>query len=247
MAANRAVAPLLAGIDPSLLQPPVNVLRLSLHPGGIAPRDRERVRVAHAHRRAPSAAGGRHRRCGRWRRSWTNCAAIRLPTTAGGDRKRRATSEGSLVPLRLRTEPGVLIVHEHDDDLRDTGGHHAVGAGHRVVLPGRCGHRRRAAARSRHSGVAGLPFAPPARTSESRDRRVQGVACSQVTRGHGHATIADRDRGHRQLPFVDVEPRVPAARSLTGHRTRAPGVAGRPEDGDPAVAATSNSSRVTAE
>ena len=38
VAANRAVAPLLAGIDPSLLQPPVNVLRLSLHPGGIAPR-----------------------------------------------------------------------------------------------------------------------------------------------------------------------------------------------------------------
>ncbi|MBN9657757.1 MAG: helix-turn-helix transcriptional regulator [Acidobacteria bacterium] len=37
-AANRAVAPLLEGIDPSLLQPPVNVLRLSLHPAGLAPR-----------------------------------------------------------------------------------------------------------------------------------------------------------------------------------------------------------------
>ena len=37
-ASNRAVAPLLAGIDPSLLQPPVNVLRLSLHPLGLAPR-----------------------------------------------------------------------------------------------------------------------------------------------------------------------------------------------------------------
>lgn len=36
--ANRAVAPLLAGIDPDLLQPPVNVLRLSLHPRGLAPR-----------------------------------------------------------------------------------------------------------------------------------------------------------------------------------------------------------------
>lgn len=35
---NRAVAPLLAGVDPSLLQPPVNVLRLSLHPKGLAPR-----------------------------------------------------------------------------------------------------------------------------------------------------------------------------------------------------------------
>jgi transcriptional regulator with XRE-family HTH domain len=36
--ANKAVAPLLAGADPSLLKPPVNVLRLSLHPGGLAPR-----------------------------------------------------------------------------------------------------------------------------------------------------------------------------------------------------------------
>lgn len=36
--ANRAVAPLLAGADAALLQPPVNVLRLSLHPAGLAPR-----------------------------------------------------------------------------------------------------------------------------------------------------------------------------------------------------------------
>ena len=32
------LAPLLATADPSLLQPPVNVLRLSLHPQGLAPR-----------------------------------------------------------------------------------------------------------------------------------------------------------------------------------------------------------------
>lgn len=38
LAANRAVAPLLAGVDPALLEPPVNVLRLSLHPRGLAPR-----------------------------------------------------------------------------------------------------------------------------------------------------------------------------------------------------------------
>lgn len=35
---NAAVAPLLAGVDASLLAPPVNVLRLSLHPQGLAPR-----------------------------------------------------------------------------------------------------------------------------------------------------------------------------------------------------------------
>ncbi|KAA2237200.1 helix-turn-helix domain-containing protein [Salinarimonas soli] len=38
VAANAAVPPLLAGVrDPALLAPPVNVLRLSLHPDGLAP------------------------------------------------------------------------------------------------------------------------------------------------------------------------------------------------------------------
>src|SRR6185436_16473693 len=38
VASNRAVAPMLVGIDPALLAPPVNVLRLTLHPKGLAPR-----------------------------------------------------------------------------------------------------------------------------------------------------------------------------------------------------------------
>lgn len=38
VAANAAVAPLLEGTDRSLHEPPVNVLRMSLHPGGLAPR-----------------------------------------------------------------------------------------------------------------------------------------------------------------------------------------------------------------
>ena len=38
VAANRALAPLLEGIDAELLRPPVNVLRLSLHPEGLAPK-----------------------------------------------------------------------------------------------------------------------------------------------------------------------------------------------------------------
>ena len=36
--ANRAVGPLLAGVETELLQPPINVLRVSLHPAGLAPR-----------------------------------------------------------------------------------------------------------------------------------------------------------------------------------------------------------------
>jgi transcriptional regulator with XRE-family HTH domain len=38
--ANRAAGQLLVGCDPSLLEPPVNALRVSLHPGGLAPRIR---------------------------------------------------------------------------------------------------------------------------------------------------------------------------------------------------------------
>lgn len=38
VAANAGLAPLLAGVAPALLEPPVNVLRLSLHPDGVAPR-----------------------------------------------------------------------------------------------------------------------------------------------------------------------------------------------------------------
>src|SRR5581483_898097 len=38
VASNSALGPLLEGIDDALLQPPVNVMRLALHPDGLAPR-----------------------------------------------------------------------------------------------------------------------------------------------------------------------------------------------------------------
>jgi transcriptional regulator with XRE-family HTH domain len=37
VSANSALAPLLAGVDPELMKPPVNVLRTTLHPRGLAP------------------------------------------------------------------------------------------------------------------------------------------------------------------------------------------------------------------
>lgn len=40
VSSNRALPALLDGCDPALLTPPVNVLRLALHPGGVAPRIR---------------------------------------------------------------------------------------------------------------------------------------------------------------------------------------------------------------
>src|SRR6202795_1239250 len=38
VSANRMVMPLLEGISPDMLAPPLNVLRLSFHPRGLAPR-----------------------------------------------------------------------------------------------------------------------------------------------------------------------------------------------------------------
>lgn len=38
VAANAAVAPLLTGVDPALMTAPVNLMRLCLHPRGLAPR-----------------------------------------------------------------------------------------------------------------------------------------------------------------------------------------------------------------
>jgi transcriptional regulator with XRE-family HTH domain len=38
IATNRVTTLLFAGVDPALTQPPINVLRLSLHPAGLAPR-----------------------------------------------------------------------------------------------------------------------------------------------------------------------------------------------------------------
>ncbi|MEV0368797.1 helix-turn-helix transcriptional regulator [Streptomyces sp. NPDC050636] len=39
-AANRGITALLEGVDESLLQPPLNAMRITMHPGGLAPRIR---------------------------------------------------------------------------------------------------------------------------------------------------------------------------------------------------------------
>jgi hypothetical protein len=38
VAGNRAIAVLTEGVAPELLEPPVNILRMALHPDGVAPR-----------------------------------------------------------------------------------------------------------------------------------------------------------------------------------------------------------------
>ena len=107
MVAHNAVVPvLIAGCAAELLQPPVNVLRLSLHPEGLAPRIvnlrewRAHLLVAPATGRSPPAATPRSRRCTR------SCAAIRSPRPTGS----RRTADGSdvVVPLVFDSPLGRL-------------------------------------------------------------------------------------------------------------------------------------------
>jgi hypothetical protein len=103
VAANRAVAPLLDGVDPSLLAPSVNVLRLSLHPAGLAPR-------------IENLADWRHHLLDRLRRqvdaSGDATLAGLLDELRGYPAPRNAAPPedfgGVAVPLRIATRRGTL-------------------------------------------------------------------------------------------------------------------------------------------
>jgi transcriptional regulator with XRE-family HTH domain len=102
VASNRAVASMLTGITASLLEPPVNVLRLSLHPDGLA-------------RRIANLSEWRSHLLDRLRRQ---IDVSRDPVLGALMTELRAyphdaadtveTCAGVVVPLRLITEAGVL-------------------------------------------------------------------------------------------------------------------------------------------
>ena len=101
--ANRAASALLLdGVAPELLEPPVNVLRLSLHPDGHGAADRQPRRVARAPARAPRAA----------RSPLTGDAALRALLRRGRGLPGAAARAGDrpggdiVVPLRLRAGDG---------------------------------------------------------------------------------------------------------------------------------------------
>ena len=100
--ANRAVPPLLEGAATQLLQPPVNVLRLSLHPQGLAPR-------------IENLAEWRGHLLARLRRqiAMSGSVALRelldeLTEYPGGEAHPEPRCDAIVVPLRLRTPAGVL-------------------------------------------------------------------------------------------------------------------------------------------
>jgi transcriptional regulator with XRE-family HTH domain len=109
VSANAAVGLLLAGVEPRLLQPPVNVLRLGLHPQGLAPR-------------IENPAQWRAHLLTRLRQQIAATADPTLiemlveldgypgPSGAGdeSDAADRTNYAGVIVPIRLRTPAGVL-------------------------------------------------------------------------------------------------------------------------------------------
>jgi transcriptional regulator with XRE-family HTH domain len=99
--ANAAASRLLAGSAPHLLEPPVNVLRLSLHPDGMAPRIANlaewRTHVLHRLDRQAAATGD----------PVLHALHDELAALPGGTSPARP--DGIVVPLRFRTGDGTEL------------------------------------------------------------------------------------------------------------------------------------------
>ncbi|HEX2251984.1 MAG TPA: helix-turn-helix transcriptional regulator [Thermoanaerobaculia bacterium] len=109
VAANRAVGPLLAGIASELLRPPANVLRLSLHPAGLAPRianlEQWRAHVlARLHRQVEITADPALAALHDELRGYPVPDGAAGPDAAAGEQDYAEV----VVPLRLRTDWGLL-------------------------------------------------------------------------------------------------------------------------------------------
>jgi transcriptional regulator with XRE-family HTH domain len=99
--ANAAVDRMLVGCDPALLEPPLNVVRLCLHPGGLAPRIRNLDQwAAHLHHQATHRAEQTHDR----RRVEL---VAEIESYLGGP-PRPPVNAGPVLTLELETEGGPL-------------------------------------------------------------------------------------------------------------------------------------------
>jgi transcriptional regulator with XRE-family HTH domain len=101
--ANAAVPALLDGVAPELLEPPVNVLRVSLHPGGLAPR------IANLAQWRAHLIGQLDRRRGATGDPRLHRLAEELRHYPGGDGPAAEPTE-VVLPLRLRTGDGELAL-----------------------------------------------------------------------------------------------------------------------------------------
>ena len=107
IASNKAVGPMLAGIDPSLLAPPANVLRATLHPKGFAPRIENLAQwrahvLARVARDLELTADLCSRSCCK------SCARTLSTVSTPSEDHAELQFPGVVIPIRLRTEAGVL-------------------------------------------------------------------------------------------------------------------------------------------
>ena len=102
VASNRAVASMLTGITASLLEPPVNVLRLSLHPNGLA------RRIANLSEWRSHLLDRLRRQIDVSRDPVLSALMSELRAYPHDDADPVETYAGVVVPLRLITEAGVL-------------------------------------------------------------------------------------------------------------------------------------------
>ena len=105
VATNAAVAPLIAGVDPELVKPPINVMRLSLHPEAGAP-DRQSGRVALTSPGAAAPAGLTLDPA--IDKLLKELSAFGRDSKCKSDRSSHSRYDEIVVPLKLRTQAGVL-------------------------------------------------------------------------------------------------------------------------------------------
>ena len=107
VAANRAVQVLLEGVPPALLTPPVNVLRVALHPDGLAPRT-----LNQAQWRAHVLDRLRHQVEASADPALANLldelTALPAPDQVDAEGATRSGAPSVVIPFRLRTEHGIL-------------------------------------------------------------------------------------------------------------------------------------------
>ncbi|NJO12728.1 MAG: helix-turn-helix transcriptional regulator [Gammaproteobacteria bacterium] len=105
--ANQAANRLLGSVDPAMLQPPLNVLRLSLHPGGMAPQIvnlaqwREHL-LMRLHKQIHATADAGLMQLAQ------ELEAYPVPAGAKHERARADEYGGVVVPLQLQTPLGML-------------------------------------------------------------------------------------------------------------------------------------------
>jgi transcriptional regulator with XRE-family HTH domain len=105
VATNRAILPFLAGVAETLLQPPINMMRLSLHPDGMASRivnfGQIRAHLLHNAQRQAEATGDpvQHELL---------AELLAYPTPPGTDGDPPTLADNVAMQLKLRSEHGVL-------------------------------------------------------------------------------------------------------------------------------------------